>query len=67
MSRRGPADLLGVSYHLLGIFGEAIFVIERSGETGALWFSIALASVALAAAVALRRMFAATGLAVDPR
>ena len=36
------------------------FVIDRVGETGALYLSIGLASVALAAAIALKAMFPAT-------
>ena len=36
------------------------FVIDRAGETGALYLSIGLASLALAAAMALRAMFPAT-------
>jgi hypothetical protein len=32
-------------------------VIERLGPSGAVWFSFALASLALAAAIALRAMF----------
>ena len=36
------------------------FVIERFGESGALYLSVALASVALAASIALRAIFPVT-------
>ena len=42
------------------------FVIERSGESGALYLSVALASAALAAAIVLRAMFPVAAVPEGP-